>query len=187
MRVIAGKAKGVRLRSLEGRHTRPTLDRVKESLFSILIPWLEDAITIDFFSGSGNLCIESLSRGAHKAFLIEKSPHAVKIIRENLLLTGFIDQAEVLPFDFKEGAKRLSERGVRGDILFVDPPHAGDMVAETLQLIEDLHLLEKNGIIVAEHHSGRIMPEVVGNLTKIRTRKYGNTTLSFYQRSQQDQ
>ncbi len=187
MRVIAGKAKGVRLRSLEGRKTRPTLDRVKESLFSILYPWLDGGVAIDFFSGSGNLCIEALSRGVDKAYLIERSPEAVRIIRENLRLSRLSDQAEILPVDFREGARLLSERKIKGDILFVDPPHAGDMVAQTLQLIEDLHLLEKGGIIVAEHHSERSMPEKVGQLEKQRMRTFGNTTLTFYQRSQQDE
>ncbi|MDI9471467.1 MAG: 16S rRNA (guanine(966)-N(2))-methyltransferase RsmD [Tissierellia bacterium] len=183
MRIIAGKAKGIKLATLKGKQTRPTLDRVKESLFSILYPWLKDSIAIDFFSGSGNLCIESLSRGAQKAYFIERSPHAVKIIQENLTRTNFHAQAEIIPADFREGARILSERRVKGDILFVDPPHAGDMVSQTLQLIEDLHLLAKDGIIIAEHHSEQTMPECVGHLEKVRIKVFGNTTLTFYQRS----
>lgn len=187
MRVIAGSARGIPLKTLEGKNTRPTLDRVKESLFSILLPWLEDGIVADFFSGSGSLCIEALSRGAKKAYLIEHHPAAVKIIRENLQRTKVGERAVILQTDFRAGASQLAAASVKADILFVDPPHAGEMATQALTLIDDLHILEKSGIIVVEHHTDREMPPQVGSLEKTRTKKFGNTTLSFYQRSDESE
>ena len=180
MRVISGTARGTKLNSLEGIVTRPTLDRVKEALFSILQFKLQDAIVLDLFAGSGALGIEALSRGAHKAVFCDESNKAIKIIKENIEKTNFKEKAIVINKDYKVCLDNLKEQF---DIIFLDPPYKSSFAVEAAKRIVDLNLLSKEGIIVIETDEENLEKEISKidiNLYDIR--KYGRVKLMFLNR-----
>lgn len=180
MRVIAGSARGIPLETIEEKTTRPTVDRVKENLFNILMPYLEDARVCDFFSGSGSLCIESLSRGAREAYFVEMNPKAMACIKRNLKKTKLEDRGRLFLGSYVEAIEKFEKEGLRFDLLFLDPPHASDYAKDVLLRIKDLDILAKGGIIIVEHHAKTDFEDVLGPFHLWRRKKYGNTALSFY-------
>lgn len=180
MRVIAGYARGIPLETIEESTTRPTVDRVKENLFNILTPYLRGSVVCDFFSGSGSLCIESLSRGAKKAYFVEKNPKAMECIKRNLDKTKLMEGAELYLGGYEEAISWFNGQKISFDIIFVDPPHKSEYAKDLLFRIKDLDILAKDGIIVIEHHTKQIFNEQIENFFLFKRKKYGNTTLSFY-------
>ncbi len=186
MRVIAGSARGIPLVTRKSSATRPTLDRIKENLFNILHFKIPNTIVADFFSGSGSLCIECLSRGASKAYLIEKNREAFRCINVNLEKTKLKDNAVALNMDFNSGANIIKDSGDKLDIIFLDPPHKKGLVPKAMNIIKYLHLLKNDGIIVVEHHTQEIMPDFIEGFVLDDRRVYSNTTLSFYVQGEED-
>src|SRR5690348_8883448 len=123
MRVIAGEYKGRRLKAVPGQNTRPTTDKVKESMFNIIGPYFEGGMALDLFAGTGGLGIEALSRGIVKAVFIEKDYKAISVIRENIQMLGLEPRVEISKNDAKRALDTLAERGVRFDLVFLDPPY----------------------------------------------------------------
>lgn len=185
MRVIAGSAKGVPLKTISSRSTRPTIDRIKENLFNIIRDFIPDALVVDFFSGSGSLCIEALSRGARKAVLIEANPIAVDMIKDNLQRTRLQEQAMIWPGDFRRYINQLSQAGPF-DIIFLDPPHRSGLGEEAMHLINRYHLLENDGIIIGEHHADEDYGDFRSGFERVRKETYGNTTISIYMKDEED-
>lgn len=179
MRVIAGEARGRRLFTLKGSETRPTADRVKESLFSILVPHLAGAAVLDLFAGSGALAIEALSRGAQSAVLCDRSRRAIDVIRRNLEQTGFVDRAEVWLLPADKGIRRLAAAGRSFDLIFIDPPYESGLAVLTATLAADSNLLARGGRIVIEHASKEELSGITENLGTIREVTYGDTTISI--------
>lgn len=179
MRVIAGSARGIPLETIEENTTRPTVDRVKENLFNILMPYIEDAVVCDFFSGSGSLCIEALSRGAKKAYFIEKNPKAMESIKRNLKKTKLEERAILFQGSYIDAIKDFTKKEISFDLL-LDPPHASNYAKDAMFRIKDLDILGKDGIIIIEHHAKQDFEEVIGSFSLWRRKKYGNTALSFY-------
>ncbi len=142
MRVISGTAKGKKLNSLEGLETRPTLDRVKESIFNILQFDIKDKRVLDLFSGSGALAIEALSRGAKKAVLCDNSYKAIQMINKNLEETKLKDKAEVINKDYLEVIQDLKSKE-KFDIIFLDPPYKSNYIVESIEKILELDLLKE--------------------------------------------
>ena len=182
LRVIAGIARGHKLKTPGGMSTRPTTDRVKESLFGILTPWIVDAEVLDLFAGTGSLGIEALSRGAEKAVFVDKSRVCCDIVRENLGHTKLADSAEVIPGEAQAVLNRLAGSGRSFDIVFLDPPYHRDILPGILEALDRLSLVKQEGIVVTEHDAGDPLPEETGSLARTDTRKYGDTVLSFYRR-----
>ena len=183
MRIISGTARGTKLVTLEGEYTRPTLDRVKEPLFSILQNDIIDATVLDLFSGSGALALESLSRGAEKAVLCDGSKKAVRVIEENVTKTKMQEKAEVLLADYKVALKRLKEKGLVFDIVFLDPPYATDYDIQAIEFIQNENLLSDNGIIVVETDSDEKVEKIEKmNINILKIRKYGRVKLMFLNR-----
>ncbi|KAB3533126.1 16S rRNA (guanine(966)-N(2))-methyltransferase RsmD [Alkaliphilus serpentinus] len=180
MRVIAGKAKGHRLKPPEGLDVRPTSDRVKESIFNIIQLDVLDAIIVDLFSGTGNLGIEALSRGASKAYFVDKSPNSIKIIKENLLKTKLQDHSEILTSDAIAAIKKLMDGNIKVDIVFMDPPYCKDLIEPVLIEIEQSKILKHNSIIVVEHDKKDFIQEEIGQIICYRRKNFGNTSISFY-------
>lgn len=183
MRVISGTAKGIRLDSLEGNNTRPTLDRVKEALFNILQNDIREANVLDLFSGSGALAIEALSRGAKSCTLCDKSNEAIKIIKKNLEKTKLQENAIIVKNDYMKTLQSLKQKD-KFDIIFIDPPYAADIATNAINVIMELDLLSENGIIVLETDDEKRELE---NLEKINVnvydlRKYGRVKLIFLNR-----
>lgn len=175
MRIISGSARGRSLQAPKGLSTRPTTDRVKESLFGILQFRIAEARVLDLFSGSGGLGLEALSRGAQFAVFNDSDRQSVQIIKNNLQSLPFEGRATVYNHDFKACLKLLASKGERFDLVFLDPPYDKGLELEAARLIGELSLLVEGGRIVIEHAAKtRIeLPAVVD------TRKYGDTCITF--------
>lgn len=181
MRVIAGSARGRRLAEFKGRDIRPTPDRVREALFSILQSKLgsfAELGVLDLFAGSGALAIEALSRGASSACLVEKSPAAAAIIRENLDCCHFSAKAEVIVRDAWQALHGLSDCAF--DLIFLDPPYGQGSTERALSELDRLSLLTESGILCAETADDESLPEAVGRLQRIDQRRYGSIMINFY-------
>ena len=139
LRIISGKAKGTKLETLEGLDTRPTLDRVKEALFSIIQFKLWDAKVLDLFSGSGALGLESISRGAKEAYLCDNSKKAIEIIKQNVKKTHFESNANIINKDYKKCLEDLKDN--QFDIIFLDPPYNSNYGIEAVRIITENNML----------------------------------------------
>lgn len=179
MNIIAGTARGRRLKTLPGAATRPTQGKVRAALFNILMAWTPEARWLDLFAGSGAIGLEAASRGAAQVVLVEKAPAALAVIRENVALTKLA--AEVLPLDAEKALRRLA--GQAFDVVFLDPPYALDPMP-VVQAVDELGLLSADGRLVVEHRAERAMPDAIGRLIRRDTRTYADTALSFYARGE---
>ena len=148
MRVIAGTARSLRLKTPEGMDTRPTTDRIKETLFNMLQPYLSDAVFLDLYSGSGGIGIEALSRGARHSYFVENNRNAVACITENLQFTGFTGRATVLRQDVLSALPGIHEKDV--DVIFMDPPYHSTYEQQVLQMLRTLPYVTENTLIVVE-------------------------------------
>lgn len=181
MRVISGKARGTKLSSIESLSTRPTLDRVKESLFNIIQNNLKGAVVLDLFAGSGQLGIEALSRGADKAYLCDINRDAVKMIKQNLEKTKLKDKAVVINEDYKKALRTLNTNE-KFDIIFIDPPYKEDIAVDSIIDIIHESRLKENGIMIIETDEiERDLKEInkIENIKIIDQRKYGRASLIF--------
>ena len=179
MRVIAGKFGGRRLKAPRGRVTRPTSDRVRESMFMALEP-LADLRVVDLFAGSGALGIEALSRRAAWADFVEPDRAARAALEENLELLGIGDRAAVWSLHLPQGLKRLAEPLRRADVVLLDPPYGGDRALEMLERLGVEGTLSAAVRVVVEHHRRDVLPELCGVLARSRERRYGETVVSTY-------
>ncbi len=179
MRIISGRARGTKLFTLEGLDTRPTLDRVKEPLFSIIGLKIQDADVLDLFSGSGALGLEALSRGAKKAILCDNSKKAIQIIENNIKKTKL--NAEIINDDFIKCLEKLKEK--QFDIIFLDPPYETNYIERAINKILECNLLKKDGLIIAETDNQKIVENIEKlDITVNSIRKYGRVILIFLKR-----
>lgn len=181
MRVISGKAKGRRLFTIPGEATRPTTDRVKEAVFSLLGPNLQDAKVLDLFAGSGALGIEAISRGAAAAVFVDNSSRAVKVIKKNVESCGFQEEATTYRLNAQQALNKMKAEGRVFDLIFLDPPYNISNYDEIIQKIQDNGLLEKDARIVVEHDYKLSLPSEIGMLSLIKDNKYGDIRISIYQ------
>ena len=179
MRVIAGKAKGIQLNTPEGMLTRPTTDRVKEALFSIIQFELPGARVLDLFGGTGQLGIEALSRGASNAVFVDSRREACQLIRSNLKKTHLEDQATVVQSDYMEYLNRST--GLF-QIVLLDPPYAEVFLENAIKKITEIDILQSGGIIVAERPLGKELPWEFEGFTRSRDYKYGKIILTLYRK-----
>lgn len=182
MRIIAGSAKGKTIKCRKGTETRPTMDRVKEALFSILLPYLEDARVLDLFSGTGNIALEAISRGAKKAVMIEKDKDALRVIIENVNNLGFEDKCRAYKNETERAVEILGKKREKFDIIFMDPPYIEEVCTKVIKKIEKAGLLAEGGIIICEHHKYEDMAMEIGEFKQVDERSYGKKTLTFYSR-----
>lgn len=148
MRVIAGKARSLKLKTPEGLETRPTTDRIKETLFNMLQPYLPDSIFIDLFSGSGGIGIEALSRGARHAYFVENNKNAIACIQENLKFTRLMEDATILKQDVLSAFSGIHEK--EADVIFMDPPYDQGYERQALTLLAGQPYVTENTLIVVE-------------------------------------
>ncbi|MBO8142226.1 MAG: 16S rRNA (guanine(966)-N(2))-methyltransferase RsmD [Firmicutes bacterium] len=184
MRVIGGRCRGMRLRSVPGRSTRPTPERVRESLFNILGPWLASARVLDLFAGTGALGIEALSRGACEAVFVERDARAVRVIRANLDHTGLSGRALVRTGDVFREIVRLSREGRTFDLVLADPPYRRGIAPRVPLALGESGLLAPGAWAAVEHDPLEEMPPEGAKLTKVRAVRYGDTALAFYRRDE---
>lgn len=177
MRIIAGSGKGRKLKSLDGLSTRPTTDRVKESIFNIIQFDIEGREVLDLFAGTGQLGIETISRGAAHATFLDQKTEAVRVIRENLTTAGYERQATVLQGD---AIAFLSSCGRQFDLIFLDPPYAGGLLKKSLENIARFDILSDGGIIICETSAGGDAVQLPMPYTHLRDYNYGKTRISLY-------
>jgi 16S rRNA (guanine966-N2)-methyltransferase len=180
MRIVAGKNKGNILKSPKDLSIRPTSQKVREALFDILGPDIEETYFLDLFAGTGAVGIEALSRGAKKAIFIEKETKCIKIIKENIEKTKNSQNAIVYKIDFSVGLKLLSKKDYPLDYIFLDPPYSKGLVNISLLEISNLLRLRKNGWIIAQHYKKEKVMENLNDLRLFDQRRYGECYLSFY-------
>ena len=179
MRVITGKARGVVLKTPEGMQTRPTADRVKEALFSIIQFDIPGCKVLDLFGGTGQLGIEALSRGASSAVFVDASDAACKLIRENLRRTKLEADGRVVRSDYMDFLKNCREKF---DIIFLDPPYAEVFLENSLNFITEIDILQTNGIIVTERALDKELPFAPDGFSRSKDYKYGNTLITLYRK-----
>ena len=179
MRVITGKARGVQLKTPDGMTTRPTSDRVKEALFSIIQFEIPTASVLDLFGGTGQLGIEALSRGAKSAVFVDAGEPACRLIKENLRRTKLESDAKVVRADYMDYLKRCREKF---DIIFLDPPYAEVFLENALKCIAEIDILQSGGIIVAERPLGKDLPWDFEGYTRSKDYKYGKVLLTIYRK-----
>lgn len=176
MRIIAGSARGLRLQSFQGKDIRPTLDRVRESVFNILSSKVNGAHFLDLFSGTGANGIEALSRGAEQAVFVDANSSAIKLIRENLNRTR-LTAARLMQLQLPRDIRQIPGQY---DIIYADPPFGWNEHTALLDAISTQGLCAEQGILIIEHSSKLSLPEQQGMLKLYRLVRYGNTSLSFY-------
>mgnify|MGYP001058632701 CR=1 FL=1 len=150
MRVIAGSKKGTKLKTIKGLQVRPTTDRIKETLFNILNPFLVDAIFLDLFSGSGAIAIEALSRGAKQAILVEKDKQALECIRSNLAAVKLEEKAKIIAGDVFLALNKLQTEKKTFDLIFLDPPYEKELEKQVLAYLSNCTLIHKQSWIIVE-------------------------------------
>jgi 16S rRNA (guanine(966)-N(2))-methyltransferase RsmD len=183
MRVIGGTARGRRLLAPRGLDTRPTSDKVKEALFSILAGMLgpfDGSAVLDIFAGTGSLGIEAVSRGADRAVFIDAGREAAAVITKNLETTGFADRGRVFVQDFRAAITRLERAGEKFQIAFLDPPYGKGLLAKGLEQLGESTLLDEGAVVVAELSSREEIETAFGSLRQCDRRVYGDTALTFF-------
>lgn len=182
MRIIAGSAGGRRIKSPSGDGTRPTSDRVREALFSILGAPPPDATVLDLFAGSGGLGLEALSRGASHATFVDRDAAALAAVRDNLRSLKMEAQASVIKGEAVRTLQRLASREHSFHWVFLDPPYATDLANQALRLLGEGALLSPEGLVIVEHDHRRAPDGDFGFLVKGDTRRYGDTGVTFFER-----
>jgi len=173
MRVIAGEFRSRKLKSVPGLETRPTPDRLRETLFNVLAPQIAGAVFLDAYAGTGAVGIEALSRGARRCVFVEKNRAAVDVIRDNLATLGLEGRAEI----YTSKVAPVLER-VHADIVFLDPPY--ELEKEYEAALALLGAASKSKLVIVQHPSRRVLPEEAGGLRRYRVLKQGDNSLSFY-------
>lgn len=180
LRVIAGSARKRRLKAPPGRDVRPTADRVKEALFNILAERIDGCAFLDLFAGTGGVGIEALSRGAEKAVFIEKDARVIKVLQDNLSITGLADRAEIICSEIETGLRRLGSEGRQFELVFMDPPYGQGLTHTTMTRLVKYNLIKSQGLVVVETGKQELLPAQVAILKLYRQVRYGDTLLSFY-------
>ncbi|MGI6270308.1 MAG: 16S rRNA (guanine(966)-N(2))-methyltransferase RsmD [Candidatus Howiella sp.] len=177
MRVITGTARGRRLQTLSGEDVRPTTDRVKEAVFSIIQFEVEGRRFLDLFAGSGQMGIEALSRGAASATFIDSSQHSLDVVMHNLRETGFTDRAQIVKGTYASFLLRTNERF---DIAFLDPPYGAGLLPDALMQTEKV--MQDYGVILCEHPGELELPAAVGRFSAVRRYRYGKIFVTMYRK-----
>ncbi len=184
MRIIAGELKGRRLKTPLDERVRPTTDKVKEAIFSIIMPWTNGSVVVDMFAGTGNLGLEAISRGASHVYFVDRDRQSISMIRENVSHCKVEDRCTIICSDYKACTRKIDSRA---DIILLDPPYDKGILTKAIDMIIEEELLADGGIIVAEHSISEILPESIGYLTRIRDKKYGKIGITIYENSSKEE
>ena len=180
MRIVAGVLGGRRLHAPKGAAIRPTADRVREAIFSILGPAVAGAEVLDLFAGTGAMGLEALSRGASRAVFVDQSVHAVRLIRSNVEVCQVADRVRVIHGSVNQAIRRLAGHGETFDLIFIDPPYGRDSIQKTLLSLDEV--TRSGTVVVAEHGSRDPLPVQIQEWSQTEARRYGDTSIAFYVR-----
>ena len=184
MRVIAGKFKGRKLAQFNNTKIRPTTDRVKESVFSILNDTVINVRFLDLCAGTGSIGIEAISRGATHVTFLEQNAKCAKLIEQNLQACGLkaaTPQVQLIQKDVNKGIDRLHKQAETYELIYLDPPYSAQLYTKCISQISQTCVLQSNGLMLVQHHKDTELPDRVGGLTKHRQKQYGDTCVTFYQ------
>lgn len=184
MRVITGELKGRRLKSVPGKQTRPTSDKIKEATFQIMGPFFQGGTCLDLFAGSGALGIEAISRGIDYTVFIDKHSKAIQTINENIEVLKLKERAEILRVDAFKSLELMFKKQSKFNLILIDPPYEAMDYDKLLRVIMEYKLLSKNGLIYCEHTTTKELPQNLSELNIIKNAKYGSTTsITIYQKN----
>ena len=182
MRVVAGTLKGRSIKAVKGTNTRPTTDKVKESIFNIIGPYFDGGVALDLFGGSGNLGIESLSRGIDRVIFVDRETIAINTIKQNVKDLKIEDQVEIYRNDAFKALKAIVKRGLQFDLILLDPPYKGQRINEIIEFIHENELLAIDGIIMSECLKEDELHESIGDIHLVKREIYGITAITIYNR-----
>ena len=179
MKIISGTLKGRKINGYNIEGTRPTMDRVKESLFGMIQDNIKDSIVLDLFAGSGNLGIEAISNGAKLAYFIDNNPEVIKVLNQNISSLDIKSKSRVVLSDWKKALNNFSKENKKFDLIFIDPPYAYDVYEKILDKVNTLNLLTEEGLLIMEHHNLKL-PQEYDKLALYKERNYGNKQINVY-------
>ncbi|MCH4206861.1 MAG: 16S rRNA (guanine(966)-N(2))-methyltransferase RsmD [Solobacterium sp.] len=182
MRIVAGQYSSRRLKTLEGSATRPTLDKVREAVFSSLGGMFDGGSCLDLYAGSGAVGLEALSRGMDRVYLVDSAWQAVKIIHENVSSLKADDQVQVLHMKDQAALNWFHENGIRFDLVYLDPPYAKEHNEEVMKLLCTYDLLDSNAVIAVESAKEDSHSDQIESLTRIKDAVYGITRITYYRK-----
>ena len=181
MRVISGKHKRCDLKGFDIDGIRPTMDKVKESLFAIISPYLNNSICLDLFSGTGSLGIEALSNGAKKVYFVDNMKKSIEITKKNIEKVSEVDNSVIIFDNYLNALVNLNKNNIKFDIVFVDPPYGKIKISDVLTQLKKLNIINTNGIIVCEYEN-EDLNELYDDYLLIKDRKYGKTNIKIYKK-----
>jgi len=181
MRVISGILKGRNIKGYDIEGTRPTMDRVKESMFGMIQNNLTGSICLDLFCGSGNLGIEAISNGANLCYFVDNNIKAIKVVEENIRNLNIKNNTKVLNYDYKKSLKYFNENRITFDLIFVDPPYDYHVIEKIIKYVSDYNLLNDNGLLILEFENEKL-EEIYGNLKLIKSKKYSWKYVYIYKK-----
>ena len=179
MRVVSGIFRGRNIKGYNIEGTRPTMDRVKESLFASIQDYVKDSVVLDLFAGSGNLGIESISNGSSKCYFVDNNRECIKVINDNINSFGIKDKSYVLNKDYRVALKYFRDNCIKFDLILVDPPYDYLVINEILQLVDEYKLLNDTGIIVLEYRDD-VIEFNNSNYDLLKYKRYGDKYISIY-------
>ena len=182
MRVAGGQFKGRKLKTVSGLFTRPTTDKIRQSIFNILMNDIEDKDVLDLFAGSGALGIEALSRGADSATFVENGHRQVEILKGNLVSLEL--PKSIVKLDYKSACQKLHDENRQFDLIFADPPYEKYLPDQIAETVHQYNLLRQNGFLILEHKTGEQVKD--DRFVLIKARKFGQTEVTFYVRKEDD-
>ena len=179
LRIISGNLKRKKLHTVQGTITRPTADRIRESLFNILASDVKDAVVLDLFAGTGALGIEALSRGARSAVFIDHYKAALLTIKKNAESCHLMQRAQIIHCDIVNNSNCVQAAEPRFNLVFMDPPYDQSMIVKTLYNLHISRSLQSGAKVVIEHSPRETVPEKIYDFQRVDQRKYGKTLISF--------
>ena len=181
MRIIAGELKGRRLVTPADNRVRPTTDKVKEAVFSMISAYLPDSVVVDLFAGTGNLGLEAISRGAKRAYFIDRDRASIAMVRENVKYCKVEDRSVIIWSDYVAGLKKINDKV---DVIFLDPPYVAGFIDKCLEAVAESDILLEDGIIVAEHSAKDEVTETAGGFVKVKSKRYGSINITVYEKQE---
>jgi 16S rRNA (guanine(966)-N(2))-methyltransferase RsmD len=178
--VIAGSAKGRLLKAVPGTGTRPTADKVKEAIFSMIGPFFDGGVGLDLFAGTGGLGIEAISRGMDRVIFIDMEKTSIQVIEDNLTTIGFKGQSEVYRNEAQRALKVLAKRGLKFDLIFLDPPYRMKQADEILLQMQQMEMLQDQAVVLVEHEAGHRYADEIGQFRVQKRANYGETAITIY-------
>lgn len=180
LRIIGGELKGKRLATVRGTTTRPTADRLRETIFNILYTRVRKTVVLDLFAGTGAMGIEALSRGAEYAALVDNNRNAYSVIKKNIISCSLENKTAIIKRNVLKKLDLINSIRPWFDLVFMDPPYNRNLIKPALKNLDKSRLLKKEASIIIEHSDSDILPEKIDHFTTVDQRRYGKTMITFF-------